>query len=693
MKWIKHLLATTLMLAFISTSIFAQQKEASPFDFGRMWTFENPPTEWFEKTYGFTPTEAWLKDVRLSSLKFATWCSASFVSPNGLIMTNHHCSRDESIKAQKEGENFDINGFYAKNEKDERRIEGLFVDQLVEITDITDEVKSMTANAENDAHRQELRKKALEDIQAKYATMKNWDGLILKTVTYYSGGKFSLYGYKRYDDIRLVLIPENELGAFGGDPDNFTYPRYSLDFTFWRAYDEKGRPLNTSKHYLEFNPDGIAAGTPVFTVGNPASTERYRTVAQLKYDRDYRYKYLLRWLKDRRDMFQADYDKMKDDPARVQEAQELYGTINNFSNSIKAIGGIVKGLHSEELFGRKAQMEGKIKGASPGISYWDDLDKEYQLLLPHSWAISYLSPSPMNGTAMQLMHAVHGYKQALKEENEEAAEKGKEQILGLASSVDKDKDMRLMKLVLQSIKDDVYPGNNTVKHLLSGKTIDQYVKDLFEDSKLLQSKESAAKCLAKDKNVTKSKDPLIKAADILVPEYTNASSAFRSSSPKRKALEAKIANQVFKVYGSSLPPDATFTLRLSDGIVTGYDYNGTTAPVMVTYFGLYNRHYAHGQKAPWSLPAKWANPSMDLLKAPLTFVSTNDIIGGNSGSPVINQKGEAVGLIFDGNIESLPGNFIFDEEYNRSISVHAGGIHAALKYIYKADRLLKELKQ
>ena len=223
------------------------------------------------------------------------------------------------------------------------------------------------------------------------------------------------------------------------------------------------------------------------------------------------------------------------------------------------------------------------------------------------------------------------------------------------------------------------------------KTIDAFVESIFKDSKILKSKESAKRCISKSKNISKSKDALVKVADVFVNRYNEAATAFGSSSPKRRGLEAKIANQAFNVYGTSLPPDATFTLRISDGLVKKYDYNGTTAPATTTFFGLYDRHYSHNQVFPWALPERWQNPSLELLKSPLNLVSTNDIIGGNSGSALINAKGEAVGLIFDGNIESLPGNFIFDEEANRAVSVHAGGIHAALKHVYKAKRLIKEL--
>ncbi len=670
--------------------MMAQEKEASPFDFGRMWTFENPPTDWFKEAYGIEADQAWFDDVRKSSLRFATWCSASFVSPDGLIMTNHHCSRDESIGVQNEGENFDKNGFYATTLADERKVEGLFVEQLIKVADITNDVLMAAKSAENDADAQTKKNAKLEAIKAEYGAKADWAGLRLQTVSFYSGGKYSLYGYKKYDDIRLVCIPENDLGFYGGDPDNFTYPRYNLDFTFWRAYDENGQPVNTSDHYYKFNIDGISAGEPVFVVGNPGRTERYRTTAQLEYDRDYRFKHLLRWLTNRRDMMLQDYNIMLKDGSKEREAQELLGTINSLSNSIKAYNGIMGGLHNEEFMSRKKQMENNIKKASSGVTYWDDLENEYNILTPHAWAINHLGASSYRGEAFVLMHQVAGLKSmiendATKEEKEEL--KGK--IIEMADGMDVNKEKNLMKLLLSELKEDIYPGDNTLNRLLNGQTIDGFVNGLFENSKILNGE--AKKCVAKDKNITKAKDPMIKASEILVDRYNEAATQFQSSSAKRRALESKIANQAFNVYGTSLPPDATFTLRISDGVVKSYEYNGTTAPIMTTFFGLYDRHYSHGKVFPWSLPEKWQNPSMELLRSPLNFVSTNDIIGGNSGSAIINKNGEAVGLIFDGNIESLPGNFIFDEQYNRSVSVHAGGIYAALKYVYKAERLANEL--
>ena len=633
MKKINLIWLFALLLCAFNVS--AQNETPDPFDYGKMWTFENPPKEWFKEAYNFTPEDKWFDDVRKSSLRFATWCSASFVSPNGLIMTNHHCSRDVVGALQKEGENFDKQGFYATTLGDERKSEGLFVEQLVQVADITDAVMAKMKNAENEAAAMDMQQQALKMVEEEYAAKAEWSGLRIQTVTYYSGGAFSLYGYKRYGDIRLVLLPEVDLGFYGGDPDNFTYPRYNLDCTFWRAYDEEGNPLNTSENYFKFNAEGATEGEPVFVVGNPGRTERYRTVAQLEYDRDYRYPMTYRFLKNRNDMMVAEYNEMKKDPEKEFEAQSLLNTIASVANGMKAYGGIIKGLNDPELFGRKVGMENHIRSKSPGITYWDDLDKAYAELGPQGWAISHLSPSGLRGNIFLMMHQLFNYDQMVREETgdeeEENPQKTKirESILKMVPTVNDPKEIAKFKLLLSEIQADIYKGDPTMSKVLDGKNIDDYVTWLITETRFKETKK-AEKCLKGDK-IKKDKDPMLLAARVLVPRYFEAATTFQSSSPMRKGLETKIANQVFNVFGDNLPPDATFTLRISDGVIKGYDYNGTTAPTHTTYFGLYDRHYSHGEIFPWSLPERWLdNPSIELMKSPLNTVSTNDIIGGNS---------------------------------------------------------------
>lgn len=675
----------------MSIPLFGQEK-ASKYDLGKMWTFENPPKAWFKEAYNLDMQDEWFRSVRQSSLRFASWCSASFISADGLIMTNHHCSRDVVTALQKEGENFDKQGFYAVSLEDERKAEGLFVEQLIQVADITSMVKESTGKAKNYDEELELRKKAIENIQASFKSKPGWEGLRLQVVTFYSGGKFSLYGYKRYSDIRLVWIPELDLGFFGGDPDNFTYPRYNLDATFWRAYDENGKPLNTSSHYFKFSKEGAKENEPVFVVGNPGRTERYRTVSQLEFDRDYRYNFRYKFLKNRNDIMMKEYMSIKDNPAKEFEAQEMLNEIANVANSMKAFGGISTGLRDTLLFNRKKEMENYIRAKSPGVPYWDEMAKHYTVLNPNGWAISHLEPSPYRGKAFNAMHAFYRYKELVRN-NAPAEEKSKLQVAikEIMEDFDTAKERELFSVFLKEISEDIYPGDMTYKKLTGKKNPEEFTNHLFKKTKFKDA-EKLEKFFTKEDKTEKEDDVLMEAADILVSRYNEAAKVFSASGKDRQALEAKIANQVFQVYGDQLPPDATFTLRISDGIMKGYEYNGTKAPVITTYFGLYDRYYSHGQQFPWTLPERWLDPPLEFLKMPFNCVSTNDIIGGNSGSPLINKNKEVVGLIFDGNIESLPGNFIFDEKYNRTVSVHSAGMYGALKYIYKADRILKELE-
>ncbi len=673
----------TMIMALVISVAFGQQ-EPGPHDFGKMWTFENPPKEWFKEAYNYDLDQEWFDEGREAALRFATWCSASFVSPNGLVMTNHHCSQPVVSDLQKEGENFDRQGFYAATLSDERRNSELFVEQLIKTADITAKVQSMLSGASTNEEKMSKTQAAFDEIQKEYRNNADWKDLRMQVVTYYSGGKYSLYGYKRYDDVRLVFIPEQELGFFGGDPDNFTYPRYNLDCTFWRVYDENGKPLNTSGNYYKFNLDGVSEGTPVFVIGNPGSTERYRTVAQLEYDRDYRYPSDVEFYTNRMKMLEAKYAAAPDDDTK--------NTIFSLSNSLKAIKGAMNGLNDPDLFARKVKMEQKIRANASGKTYWDDMQKHYVTLSKYGPELRFLAPTPLSGDIVPLMHAIYEYS-SLASENPSSPElEGLEKKMSeLSTAATQPEEVANLSMLLTELKKFAKADDTYITTILKGRTPEAAAKEMLKETVMADAKD-LSKLLDKDtKKFLKKKDEFIQTSELLGEVYNKAVHEFQSTGMARKQIEQNVANEVFKVYGSSLPPDATFTLRISDGTVKSYEYNGTIAPVKTTYYGMYDRHYSNDGKFPFNLPSRWLNPSPELLKSPMNFICTADIIGGNSGSPVINVKREVVGLVFDGNIESLPGKFIFDEEKNRTVAVHAGGIVAALRYIYNADRLVNEL--
>lgn len=355
------------LLSFLLAALFvtatAQQEawldldevEAGRFDAGRMWTFDFPPTDYIAETYAFTPDEAWYEKARLSSLRFADYCSASFVSEDGLVMTNHHCARMSVTEVTQEGEDLHSDGFYAQTLEDERPVPSLFVDQLALIEDVTERVHEAANQVETPEERAEAVEQEIVNIESEY---QEKTGYRTEVVEFYNGGKYSVYGYKRYDDVRLVMAPETSIGFFGGDPDNFTYPRYNLDFSFFRVYDENGEPLKTD-NYFKWSAEGAAPGEPVFVIGNPGSTSRLYTVAQLEFNRDYEYPRILQLLDG---LVAAWGAYLEAHPERKPMMQDRFFS---FQNGQKAYRGMLGGLRNPVLMQKKrvfeADFQSKVK--------------------------------------------------------------------------------------------------------------------------------------------------------------------------------------------------------------------------------------------------------------------------------------------------------------------------------------------
>lgn len=664
----------------------ADTVRAGKFDNGKMWTFDAPPKEYWKQTYGFEPTDQWLENVRLSALRFASWCSASFVSSKGLVMTNHHCSREVAMKVQRKGENFNENGFYAAKLSDERRVEGLYVDQLVKLEDITARVQQAMEKGKSDQEQIRLREAELAAIRKEYAEKEGWKGLELQTITFYNGGRYSLYGFKRYNDVRLVMLPELQLGYFGGDSDNFTYPRYCLDFTFWRVYDENGQPLQTS-HYFKFNPSGARPGELTFVIGNPGRTSRQFTVADLEFLRDVQIPAQLLMLTNQSAALKKVYQRTRSD--------SLLNVIFSLENTIKARTGALKALQDPYIIARRAAFENNFKAAATAQmpeaeKIWEtiaQLRKEYSALFP-----AVLAAQPAS-TGFQLAQAIWTLAPPTS-----ADENTLKRMRNLVDNTTQPTELTLeAELLLADIVEMVaLLGENhpTVKQLLKGKTPAEYAEYALRATKIY---DVAFRNQLIEKGmiaVNDSEDPIVRMAALLMPRVLDANQRIPALNTALNAQRSKLAKLLYDLYGTTIPPDATFSLRISDGIIKGYQYNGTQAPAVTHFYGLFERNASFGQESEWRLPKRWVElkRTPELLSAPLNFVATNDIIGGNSGSPVINRNGEVIGLIFDGNIESLEGDYIYRSDYNRSVSVHAGGIMAALKYVYKAKRLVTELE-
>lgn len=698
-KIYQFLLLLILLLNLHTTNLIAQSHygvdldtvTAQRFDMGRMWTFENLPVEYFESEYNFSPSKEWLDKMQKSALKLGGGCSASFVSEDGLIMTNHHCIRGILPSVQNENENILKDGFIANSLNDERRINNLRVEQLLIIEDVTERIHNLMLKGKDDDEKISLRDSEIEKITSEYQS--KFPDLIFRVTSLYNGGKYSLYGYKVYDDIRLVFVPELFVAKLGGDYDNFTYPRYGLDCAFLRAY-ENGKPVKTN-YYFKWSNDVVEEDQLVFVVGNPGSTDRLHTIDQIEFERDYRYPMMVSMLKDLYKVYEQMVKETNADDFR------LIARLYSVGNALKVYDGTYKGLLDPVLVARKKDFENKFKSA---VQKDNSLKNKYGNLWNEiSFSVSQLRKSASDIFAYQISNFYSP------------------QFLIIASRlvnlIDDVKTGKVKQEDFYSAAEKIYPSDLNIalqKNLLlvQLKIWKRYLnkqselfKSIFKEENILNvaeeilaksffsSKEKYLELIKKPvESITLVDDPLLKFVTTTKDELKNLQDENKKLNQRLSILNQMLGEALFKVYGSSIPPDATGTLRIADGIVKGYDYNGTRAPIKTTFYGALDRYYSFDKKFPFNLPRYWEKlPNEFDLSSPLNFISTNDIVGGNSGSAVLNKNAEVIGLAFDGNIESLPNTFIYTTEANRTVSVATLGMYNAIKFIYKAEKLSDEL--
>lgn len=663
-------------------------------EFGTMWTFDAPPLDYWRRTYNFAPDQKWLDHVRLASVRLPN-CSASFVSSRGLVMTNHHCARDCTAAASPPDSNYIQTGFAAATLTDEKKCAGLYVDQLQSIQDVTQRVRAAIAG-KAPAEQASQRTAVIAQIQTECNQQTQ---LTCQVVSLYQGGIYSVYRYRRFNDIRLVMAPEGDIAFFGGDPDNFTYPRYDLDLTLLRVY-ENNQPF-TPTDYLKWSGAGAVENELVFVVGNPGSTGRLNTIAQMEFLRDVDYPARLAAYK--RSL--AIYDELTrtDTSAARRYQNDVFG----IANSQKAVTGYRTGLLDTLSMAKKRAFERDLRAriaADPKLQAeyggaWDAIgpaQRELATFAPQLRFQGYGTTSTLLGMSGQLVRVAS--ESAKPDSARLALYRGPaiaNMTTALSRSIPIDTAFERLAIAaqLRAAQSALGPNDPFVRLALAGRSPEAAAAALVRGTRVGDPAFRASLLQGGPGAIAASKDPMIALARDIDPLERAVSARARSLNAIIATNSEKIGQALFAAYGTALPPDATFTLRISDGLVKSFPSNGTIAPYKTTFYGLYERSAAFDDKDPFRLPKRWVERRANLdLTTPFNFVTTNDIIGGNSGSPLINRNAEVVGLAFDSNIEGISNRFIFSSEIGRTVSVHSRGITEALRKMYDGGRIADELQ-
>lgn len=659
-----------------------------------MWTFDNFPSKQVGTKYGFTPSQAWLDHVRLSSLRIAGGCSASFISPQGLVMTNHHCVVECVEQLSTAQENLEENGYSAKTPAEEKKCPDFELDQLVEIRDVTKDVLQVLAGKTGDAANKALNAKRAELEQSCGSDA----GVRCDLVSLYHGGIYDLYRYKRYNDVRLVFAPEFSVAQFGGDPDNFNFPRFDFDIGLLRAY-EGDKPV-ASRDYLHWSPNGTKDGDLVFVSGNPGGTFRQLTNAQLAFERDVLYPNRNPELAERRGQLE---EFVARGPEQAREANdELFFLENGF----KVYFGRQQALLDPQFYGTKVQEEQHLRAAAAAdpklsayLSVWDDISKiqqvRAQLFTRNALLNGRYFRTGLVGDAVTLVRSAAERAKPNGERLPEFTDKALvnvHQQLTAAVPVYKDLEELNLAFLLTIIRRDLGADDAFVRKMLGNESPEQLARRLVSGTHLEDPKIREELYNGGQSAVDASSDPMIRFAAKINDDLLAVRKDYeaRVDAPTRAAAE-KIAKIRFAIYGTSVDPDATFTLRLTYGSVKGFeDTEGKFVQPYTNIGGLFER--ATGAP-PYALPESWLKAKSSLnLSTPMNLSTTNDTTGGNSGSPMIDKNANIVGLLFDGNIFSLGGDYGYDAAKNRSIAVDSRALLEGMRKVYHLDRIVEEIQ-
>jgi Peptidase S46 len=666
-----------------------------------MWTFDNPPAAQVKQKYGVDLTPQWLQHVRLSTVRLSN-CTASFVSPNGLILTNFHCSRTCLQDHSSRDKSLIDEGYLARSRDQELRCEQQLADVLVGYEDVTARVAAAVSGLDDKAAN-DARKKTLTQLEQGCERASARDSkagpLKCEAVNLYEGGQYWLYEYRRYNDVRLVFAPQNAIAQFGGDPDNFQFPRWCLDMSVLRAYDSQGRPAATPQ-FLKIDFNGPAEHEPVFVSGHPGSTDRLLTVAQLESLRDFDLPRMLLLRSELRGRY-IQFGKTSAQAGRIIEAP-----LSSLENGIKVRRKELDALLTDELMARKRHEESGLRAhvaANAQLARslgdpWADIERAEKLERPLDLPYSFLEAaggfnSRLFGFARALVRGaaerLEPSDQRLREYRDTALARI-EQQLAASVPIYPELEQLTLSFSLERMREWLGPDDPTVRQLLGSESPDALARRLIAGSKLGDPRARMALWNGGAAAVHASADTMIGLAKLVDERARAVRRRYEDEveAPVRTASE-KIAKARFAVLGTSVYPDATFTLRLSYGAVRGWSENGTAVEPFTRLSRLFER--ATGTE-PFAVPPGWlqARERLD-MSTKFDLVSDNDVIGGNSGSPLINAGGEIVGLVFDGNIHSIAGSYWFDEELNRTVAVHPAIMREALSKVYGATGLLTEL--
>ena len=686
---------TATCMALVSGALFSDEG---------MWTFDNLPLKKMMEKYGFAPDKAWLEHAQLAAVNFGGG-SASFISSNGLVITNHHVGRGSLQRLSTSENNYIRDGFIARTMSDEIKVPNLTIRTVVQMENVTDRVNAAVKPGMKPEEATQARSKALADIAQELGDKTRLEP---RQVTLYSGGEYWVYLNKVHTDVRLVAAPETEVGGFGGDPDNFTYPRHDLDFCMFRVY-ENDKPYQPS-HFLRMPSTPLKDGDLTFVIGNPGRTQRQLTYAQMMFNRDYSAPTSIAGLKERRETILANVAAAKTEDERRTAMAPIFGV----ENSLKAQSGYYRGLIDVAAMGRIKAAEDELRAkiaadpqlkADAGSSHArieDAVKLQISVFKDQQASAAFTGAGDLTSRLMTILGIVNN-----PQPPEQAASGGRgagnqasqarDRAVG-EFAMDNTSEAAALGRALERAAKELGPNHKFIKSAFGTRSAQDVASAAVRGTQLASPDARKALLEGGKAAVNASKDPLLVLLRQVYDMQANVTKVQGQAQAIISDHSLRIAKARFAVYGKEMYPDATGTLRLTFGPVQTYEGNGTKMQPFTTFYGLYDRHIGWGgneakaENGSWTLPQRWLDAKDKInLTTPLNFVHDVDTIGGNSGSPVLNVKGEIVGLLFDGTYESLPNNYFYDIKYNRSVSVDMRAVLESLWSVYDAAHLIRQM--